>query len=103
MSPTQEYQRGRFAEALARWRAELAAGRSWDEVQAEIVACCEGRVDLLTGLLIEAETLRGSAEGTTRRASSPCTQRHDVPPARHHHWSGPRRMPEPAITVGHWY
>ena len=103
MSPTQKYPPGRFAEALAYWRAQLAAGRSWDEVEAEIIASCEGRVDLLTGLLIEAETQRVSGDGAPRKAAGACTHRHPLPPARHHHWSSPRPAPEPLVGIGHWY
>jgi hypothetical protein len=58
MSPNQQYLHGRLPEALACWGAQLASGRTWTEVEAEIIDCCQGRVDLLTELLIEAETIR---------------------------------------------
>ena len=58
MSPTQEYSQGRLPEALALWGVQLAAGRSWPDIEAEILNCCDGRVDLLTQLLIKAETVR---------------------------------------------
>jgi hypothetical protein len=69
MSPTLDYQRGRLPEALACWGKQLAAGRSWSDVEDEILTCCEGRVDLLTGLLIQAETLRGKARPAARWGS----------------------------------
>ena len=56
MSHSTTYVRGRFTEVLARWSEELAAGRSWAEVQSEILMSCQGRVDLLRQLLREAET-----------------------------------------------
>jgi len=71
MSPTQDYQDGRSAEALARWGEQLAAGRSWPHVENEILTYCQGRVELVTRLLIQAETLRATA-GATRRAFSAC-------------------------------
>jgi hypothetical protein len=61
MTPTQEYLHGRLPQALACWGAQLASGRAWLEIEAEIVRCCRGRVDLLTQLLIEAETVRAVA------------------------------------------
>jgi hypothetical protein len=70
MSPTEEYQQGRLARALTGWGTELAAGRSWTEVEAEIISCCDGRVDLLTRLLLEAETVRTRALRGGRRAST---------------------------------
>ncbi len=57
MSPTEDLSHGRIDEALAGWAEQLAAGRCWNEIQAEIVGCCEGRVDLLTELLVRTETL----------------------------------------------
>ncbi len=84
MSPTEEYQHGRLARALAGWGAELSAGRSWTEVESEIITCCEGRVDLLTGLLIQAETARPSADGARQRGSSACGGSRAVPNARQH-------------------
>ena len=101
MSPTQDYLHGRTAEALASWREQLAAGRSWSEVEDEIVRCCEGRVDLLTRLLLEAETLRGPAETAPHRGSRACTPRHGVPHPRQHHWSGPEPVSTAAGT-GFW-
>ena len=80
MSPTQEYLHGRLPEALACWGAQLAAGRAWTDIEAEIVDCCESRVDLLTQLLVEAETVR-----------------HVVPAARCGQWSGLRTY---AATAG---
>ena len=61
MTPTQEYLHGRLRQALACWGAELASGRAWPEIEAEIISCCQGRADLLTHLLIEAETVRAVA------------------------------------------
>ena len=101
MSPTQDDQPGRFAQALARWRAQLARGRSWGEVESEIVTYCQGRVDLLTQLLIEAETLRLNGEGTTRR-SSVCTQRLPAAQVRQHHWSSPFRVPKTGTSIAQW-
>jgi len=63
MSPIQDYQCGRFPEALGWWAAQLDAGRSWGDIEAEIIACCEGRADLLTQLLIAAETSRAFSTG----------------------------------------
>ena len=63
MTPTQEYLHGRLPQALACWGAQLASGRAWPEIEAEIISCCRGRVDLLTQLLIEAETVRAVASG----------------------------------------
>jgi hypothetical protein len=102
MSPTQDDQQGRFAEALACWRAQLAGGRSWGEVESEIITFCQGRVDLLTRLLIEAETLRWGVGGTTGRSSA-CTQRYPVAQVPQHHWSSPVRVPEPRSSIAHWY
>ncbi len=85
MSPTEEYQHGRLDRALTGWGGQLAAGRSWTEVEAEIISCCEGRVDLLTGLLIQAETVSSDAAAAGQRASSPCRVRRFVPPARQRH------------------
>jgi hypothetical protein len=62
MSPTQDHIHGRVPEALARWAEQLAAGRSWVSVEDEILSSCQGRVDLLTGLLIQAETLCGNGQ-----------------------------------------
>ncbi len=84
MSPTEEYQHGRLARALAGWGAQLSAGRSWTEVEAEIISCCEGRVDLLTGLLIQAETARSGADGARPRGSNACRASRAVPHARQH-------------------
>jgi hypothetical protein len=56
MSPTQEHPDERISQALTRWADQLAEGRSWSEVEDEIIRSCEGRVDLLTQLLIHAET-----------------------------------------------
>ena len=78
MSPTQEYLHGRLPEALACWGAQLAAGRAWTDIEAEIVDCCESRVDLLTQLLVEAETVRSPVTRATRRTSSACAQRRTV-------------------------
>ena len=64
MSPTQEYLHGRLPEALTHWGAQLASGRSWSDIEAEIVASCRGRIDLLTQLLIEAETVRQVVPGS---------------------------------------
>ena len=80
MSPTQDYLHGRLPEALALWGVQLAAGRSWTDIEAEILNCCDGRVDLLTQLLIEAETVRQV-----------------VPGARSGRWS---RVPTYAATAG---
>ena len=66
MSPTQEYLHGRLPEALRCWGAQLASGRTWSEVEAEIINCCQGRVDLLTQLLIEAETILQVLPGVRR-------------------------------------
>jgi hypothetical protein len=44
MSPNQQYLHGRLPEALACWGAQLASGRTWTEVEAEIIDCCQGRV-----------------------------------------------------------
>ena len=79
MSPTRDYQQGRFAEALGWWGAQLAAGRSWRDIEAEIVDCCQGRVDLLTELLLEAETSRPL------------------------YWSRPAPVPAGAGDIGPWY
>ena len=65
MTPAQDYLDGRFTEALVQWADQLAVGRTWREVKAEIVSCCEGRVDLLTALLIHAE-------GDPSSPSAPC-------------------------------
>jgi hypothetical protein len=92
MSPTQDYLHGRFADALACWGEELAAGRAWSEIEDEIVRCCEGRVDLLTALLVEAETLRAGMPGAPRRPSSVCTPRRGVPHPRHHLAPASERM-----------
>jgi hypothetical protein len=81
MSPTQDYQHGRFADALGWWGAQLAAGRSWRDIEAEIVDCCQGRVDSLTRLLIEAETLReGSSAARRGDWSSPGVPAYAGPP-----------------------
>ena len=79
MSPTQDYQRGRFPEALACWGAQLAAGRSWSDVEGEILTCCDGRVDALTALLVQAETLRacGGDVSDEPDAGSPSNERRD--------------------------
>jgi hypothetical protein len=103
MSPTQEYQRGRFPEALARWSAELASGRSWFDIEAEIIECCGGRVDLLTGLLIQAETACAFAPGAAPGGYSTCAERHAVVNARRGHWSSPDRAPDDASSIGPWY
>ncbi len=48
-------QRGRYAQDLATWREQLAAGTPWGDVEVDVLACCRGRIDLLTRLLLEAE------------------------------------------------
>lgn len=105
MSPTQEYQRGRLTEALARWSAQLAAGRSWTDIEAEIMDCCQGRVDLLTGLLLEAEVALACARarGMTGRAAGTCPERHAAVMSRHGHWSSPDRAPVDVGGIGPWY
>jgi hypothetical protein len=103
MSPTQEYQRGRVPEALMRWSADLAEGRSWRDVEAEIIACCEGRIDQLTGLLLAAESVCDRAQAAMTQASGTCPERHAAVAARHPHWSSPDRVPLDASTMGPWY
>lgn len=103
MSPTQEYQRGRVPEALMCWSADLAAGRSWREVQAEIIACCQGRIDLLTGLLLAAETVCERAQAAMTPACGTCSERHAAVAARHSHWSSPDRVPLDTAAIGPWY
>ena len=75
MSPTQDYECGRFSEALGWWAAQLAAGRSWGDIEAEIIGCCQGRADLLTQLLIAAETSRARSAGLVQ-----CRARSAPPP-----------------------
>src|SRR3712207_4964969 len=103
MSSTQDHLHGRFADALTSWGEQLAAGRSRSNIEAEIIARGEGRVDLRTDLLVEAETLRESAAGGARRASSPCAQRGPVPEARLHHGTRPTRALEAVAGTGDWY
>jgi hypothetical protein len=48
--------KGHSSEPVARWRRQLAAGRSWSEVEVEVLIWSGARIDRLTRLLIEAET-----------------------------------------------
>ncbi len=101
MSPIEEYQHGHLARALTAWQGQLAAGRSWTEVEAEIISCCDGRVDLLTGLLIEAETGRSNAAGARLPTSGPRRVRRAVPAARRWHEPQPDRAVLQVSGVGH--
>jgi hypothetical protein len=100
MSPTEEYQQGRLARALAGWSEELAAGRSWTEVEAEILSCCEDRVDSLTGLLLEAERARSSALGATQRRSTSHGVRRAVVTARQRRDFQPDRVLASVSGIG---
>jgi hypothetical protein len=100
MSPTEEYQHGRLDRALTAWGAQLAAGRAWTEVEAEIISCCEGRVDRLTSLLIQAETVRSGVDGARHSPSATRRARRAVPNARRHHESTPDRAVVNAGRLG---
>lgn len=63
---------GRYDEALSRWREQLAAGKPWSEIEVEILAVCQSRVDLLTQLLIVAEETRPPERSRPRRARASC-------------------------------
>ena len=72
MNPTPDYRQALLAGALQGWAEQLAAGRPWGDVEGEILACCHGRIDLMAGLLIHAETLRGNGGTATQEAYGAC-------------------------------
>jgi len=72
MSPSQDPRHAPFVEALTGWAEQLAAGRSWIDIEDEILTLSHGRVDVLTALLLQAEALRGNTGAATRRAYAAC-------------------------------
>lgn len=100
MSPTYDYQHGRIDEALVRWGKHLAAGRSWRDVEDEILYCCQGRVDLLTALLVQAEILSWEVDAGSRRSADPGRERTVLPSHPGGHWSSPEPSRERPLGKG---